>query len=899
MTISKNILSGAGAVEEPYVINQSLMFNEATDDSMGRTFSSGGNLEIWTYSTWFKRVNGGSIGNQLLGYTDGGGPWQQSTINVNQAGAVQIVDDKGGTGTNVATTRLLRDPASWYHIVVAFDTTQAYTYNRLKIYVNGVQETSFSTANYPARYAQPYLNRAVLHTIALGNTYNCSQYLAETHFIDGIVKTPSDFGKTNNATGQWIAKEYEGSYGTTGFYHRMASGAIGADSSSNSNTFSTTNLSNANVLTDSPTNNFAVMDPIFIGDDSNTFSEGNLKITTATTNGGLCVATFAPTAGKYYAEFKVVNFGATANSIIGVRDLGDDPLYVVSGWHNRNLTTQSAKNMGYYGYNGELHVGPSGAVLSNGASYTTNDVIGIAIDYDNSIVKWYKNNVLQHTKTSADLENVTFAFSDSSGGSGFTTECNFGQRAFAYTPPSGYVTLSTANLPAPAIALPEKHFNTALYAGNNAANRAITTGMEPDLVWLKTRNAGNWHNLFDSVRGAGAVMYSNANTAETTRSDSLTGFSSTGFTVSQNAAYNDLNASDHTYVSWNWKAGGSAPTKTYAVKVVSDSGNKYRFDDFAASAQTVDMQEGGTYTFDQSDSSNSNHPFRFSTTSNGSHASGSEYTTGVVTSGTPGSSGAKTVITVAASAPTLYYYCTNHSGMGGQANTNSTYGSSYFDGALKSTVSANQAAGFSIVTWLSDNSNAGGVPHGLGVAPELVIYKTRNTDGSHWNVLTTVIDGSTDYLIMNTTAAKGDVSSTYGSTTSSTITNFGFTGNPQMLAYCFVSKPGYSKMGVYLGNGRVDGTMVNLGFTPAWVMIKDALGTGNQWIIMDTTRDPDNEIGKYLKPNSNTAEEDYDRIDFLSNGFKIRHNYGADNTNGRTYLYMAFAEAPFKYANAR
>jgi len=895
MTISKNILSGAGAVEEPYVINQSLMFNEATDDSMGRTFSSGGNLEIWTYSTWFKRVNGGSIGNQLLGYTDGGGPWQQSTINVNQAGAVQIVDDKGGTGTNVATTRLLRDPASWYHIVVAFDTTQAYTYNRLKIYVNGVQETSFSTANYPARYAQPYLNRAVLHTIALGNTYNCSQYLAETHFIDGIVKTPSDFGKTNNATGQWIAKEYEGSYGTTGFYHRMASGAIGADSSSNSNTFSTTNLSNANVLTDSPTNNFAVMDPIFIGDDSNTFSEGNLKITTATTNGGLCVATFAPTAGKYYAEFKVVNFGATANSIIGVRDLGDDPLYVVSGWHNRNLTTQSAKNMGYYGYNGELHVGPSGAVLSNGASYTTNDVIGIAIDYDNSIVKWYKNNVLQHTKTSADLENVTFAFSDSSGGSGFTTECNFGQRAFAYTPPSGYVTLSTANLPAPAIALPEKHFNTALYAGNNAANRAITTGMEPDLVWLKTRNAGNWHNLFDSVRGAGAVMYSNANTAETTRSDSLTGFSSTGFTVSQNAAYNDLNASDHTYVSWNWKAGGATPVKTYAVKVVSDSGNKYRFDDFAASAQTVDMQEGGTYTFDQSDSSNSNHPLRFSVTSNGSHGGGSEYTTGVVTTGSPGSSGAKTVITVAASAPTLYYYCTNHSGMGGQANTNSTRGSTNFTGSSKGIVSANVAAGFSIVSFTGTGAWQT-LGHELGVIPEVVITKARSVQ-QDWYWVHTKVDGTLDYMVLNTDVANANGSATVPT---SSVFQTQYAANQTNIAYCFASKPGFSKIGTYLGNGRADGSMVHLGFTPAWVIIKRA-NVGGYWLMQDVVRDPINANNARLfgdLPDAELSHANYN-IDFLSNGFKTRVNHTGMNTNASTYFYMAFAKAPFKYANAR
>ena len=770
-TVAKKILMGSGAVEEPYVINQSLMFNEATDDSMGRTFSSGGSRTTWTYSTWFKRVNGGSIGNQLLGYTDGGGPWKQSTINVNQAGAIQIADDKGAS-TNVATTRLLRDPASWLHIVVAMDTTQGTAANRVKIYVDGVQETSFSVANYPGQNAQPYFNNAVLHTIALGNTYNCSQYLAETHFIDGIVKTPSDFGETNSATGQWIAKEYEGSYGTTGFYHRMASGAIGADSSPNSNTFSTTNLSNANVLIDSPTNNFATMNPIYISGDTNTYSEGNLKIATATTGGGLAVATIVPTAGKYYAEFKMTA-GNPSYGYVGVTPVTTNskaPAYM----------TFAVNSIAYYGYNGQIITYPNDQVLSTEAAYGVNDVVGVAIDYDNSTIKWYKNNALQYTKTSAVLTDVTFGFSDSSGGSAQTMEINFGQKGFAYTPPSGYTTLSTKNLPDPAIPLPSAQFNSVVWTGNSTDNRVIPVGFAADLTWFKQRTGTNWHGLLDTVRGNSNpnVLHSNATNAAGDWTYIFKGHTSTGFTVGTNAA---VNANSNTYVAWSWKANGSGSTDT--------------------------------------------------------------------------------------------------------------------SGDIDAVVSANQAAGFSVVTWTATGSNTATIPHGLGVAPEIIFYKARSTSGN-WNTWTTAIDGSNDSLLLNTNAAKSNNSGSYGNLTSSFFPNWGLGNGITMVAYCFASKPGFSKIGVYTGDGSsTDGPFVNLGFKPAFVMVKRTDATA-YWTMFDNARSPFNEVNKEVYANEPQAETTSYKVDFLSNGFKFRNTGNDVSTNNGVYLYMAFAESPFKYANA-
>ena len=164
------------------------------------------------------------------------------------------------------------------------------------------------------------------------------------------------------------------------------------------------------------------------------------------------------------------------------------------------------------------------------------------------------------------------------------------------------------------------HFNTVTYTGNGSTNNVTGIGFQPDLVWLKRRDGTGNHNLYDSARGVTKYLESSSTAPEQTQSAGLTTFGTDGFTLGSNA---NMNGNSQSFVSWNWKAGGTAPAITYVVKVVSDSGNKYRFDDFGTSAVTLDLQEGGTYTFDQSDSSNAGHPLRFSTTSNGTHGGGS------------------------------------------------------------------------------------------------------------------------------------------------------------------------------------------------------------------------------------------------------------------------------------
>ena len=442
---------------------------------------------------------------------------------------------------------------------------------------------------------------------------------------------------------------------------------------------------------------------------------------------------------------------------------------------------------------------------------------------------------------------------------------------------------------------PTIYFNTKLYTGNGSDGNAITgVNFQPDWVWIKDRDNVRNNILNDSVRGAPKNLFSNTTGAESSDSTTLVSFNSDGFTLNNGTK---VNGSSINFVSWNWLAGGASPAITYTVKVVSDSGNKYRFNDFGTSAVTLDLQEGGTYTFDQSDSSNSGHPLRFYTASD---KSGGEYTTGVTTTGTPGNAGAKTVITVAASSPTLYYQCSVHAGMGGQANTNSTFGSSNFSGSIQSTVSANTTAGFSIVSWSADGGNTSTAGHSLGITPQIIIYKSRGS-GAWYVWLNQIIDSSNDYLLLNSTNAKADIdTSTYGTPSSTTISNFGFTSGENMIAYCFAEKKGYSKFGKFIGNNNADGAFVYLGFRPAWVMIKSSAtgGSNYDWVIFDNKRNTFNVSDNTLDANQSNAEVTSGRneVDFLSNGFKCRESY-ADVNSSTTYIYMAFAESPFVNSN--
>ena len=222
---------------------------------------------------------------------------------------------------------------------------------------------------------------------------------------------------------------------------------------------------------------------------------------------------------------------------------------------------------------------------------------------------------------------------------------------------------------------------------------------------------------------------------------------------------------------------------------------------------------------------------------------------------------------------------------GGTASSNT-------DGNLTSQVSANTTSGFSIVSWTTDGTN-NTVGHGLGQTPSIVIAKNRSNT-SNFDIITNVIDGSLDYLKLNLTDAKSDLT---GYTLNSSVFSLTYTSGSNAIAYCFAEKKGFSKFGSYTGNGSSDGTFVYTGFKPAFVMIKRTDASAS-WELSDNKRTPDNPVDIRLRPDTTSADlTASDVFDFLSNGFKVRTSGTDFNASGGTYIYMAFASSPLVGTN--
>ena len=546
-----------------YNLTRSLRLRRSASAYLNRTQGTSTNQSIGTWSFWCKRGELGTTQRLFEGYTASSDTGvMQFEFNSDNTFSV------GGWTVNWrVTTQVFRDPSAWYHIVVAVDTTQATANNRIKVYVNGTEITSFSTTNNPSQNSTFGLNNN-LAALQIGRRRNLASndsfldgYLTEVNFVDGQALTPSSFGANSTTTGVWQPKKYAGTYGTNGFYLPFTdnSGAtsttIGKDFSGNSNNWTPNNISvtagsTYDSMTDVPTltsataANFCVLNPLRSG--ASFINSGNLTITGINSGAVGFYGTMYSTG--WYAEVTVSSLTGGGVAYIGIElENGNSYSYVSDG------TKQSiAGNQAY-----------------SGVTYTTGDVIGIAYSSSGTLT-FYKNNSSQGTAFSGLSGNATF-FLLSASGTPRNYDLNFGQRPFAYTPPTGFVALNTFNLPTPTIGATastqaNKYFDATTYTGNGGT-LAVTNagGFQPDLVWVKARAVAYQNNLYDSVRGATNALESNGTDAAYTLSG-VTAFNSNGFTLGSNAG-NNLNAS--TYVAWQWRASNATAVSNTAGSITS------------------------------------------------------------------------------------------------------------------------------------------------------------------------------------------------------------------------------------------------------------------------------------------------------------------------------------------
>ena len=340
----------------------------------------------WTYSFWIKRH---SLGNEETIFNAYGGGF--SAIKFTSTNALQIYDYRGSTTVmDKVTTRLFRDTSAWYHIVISNDNSIASP--ETKFYINGVQETSFSTTNEYSQNEANGFNSALPNTIGAfnsGASQICNISLSQVNFIDGTQELPTAFGSVNATSGIWVANSGPTvTYGNNGFFLDMANSSdMGNDVSGNANDF-TVGGGTVTQIEDTPDNNFATWNPLVQQSSGFVLSNGNTTADNTNDTWRSVYSTLAPSVGKYYFECKIVNQLQTPRSIIGVCSTAQ--------------ASNSSARLGYEGTNAYAY-GSDGNKINNGTNtsygntFATGDIISCALDLDNGKIYFGKNGTWQNS----------------------------------------------------------------------------------------------------------------------------------------------------------------------------------------------------------------------------------------------------------------------------------------------------------------------------------------------------------------------------------------------------------------------------------------------------------------------------------------------------------------------
>ena len=1015
------------------VIEKSVRFHDADGAHFRRDASSTGNRRTFTFSCWVKRMDLGAYRSMF-------GAQESGTNNVDYF--LWWTDDTlcftnyNSSNYKVRTAVKYRDSNSWYHLVLAVDSTQGTASNRVKMYVNGSQVTYFADVAYPSQNYDFEVNRNVRHRVGFNGYNYMDGYMANIHHVDGQQLDASAFGYTDDQTGIWRPKAFTGAYGTNGFELKfeddsgVTATTLGRDSSGNGNNLTPLNLSVTagtadDVFTDSPTksNKTAHFNRNLNFSADTEMREGGYRFVQGSAAQRQTRSNLSVNSGKWYAEFTIY-FTARSGSYpyIGV---GPNNNFEQSWVGNRNVAWNSA---------GVIY--RSGNTFSSGnPTYANSDTISVAMNLDLATpqVWWAKNGsyiVSGNPATDTNGVNIPTSYTgyydfivslfSQAGG---IWDANFGQRAFAHTPPTGYQPLQKEKIIlTPSLTRAKKHFDVAVWTGDGrTSNRTIPLEFRPAFVWTKTYSGANYHNaLFNTNTGPNAVENSDEAFVENhTGGGKLREFDSKGFTWRYGAGSGNewWNINTYKYVAWCWKGGepdvpisGSTyfdGTGDYAQVAASGGSNDLGFGtgDFTVECWVKkDRQEhrgiwqisgtvggfqtsnygttlalgyqvgvwqtyGGDAGTDHETSSYPIEPDRWYHTavcrSSGttklfidgqqvlSYADSRDYglTKYMVVGGYYNTSylhrGSISNLNLVkgtalytsnftpptepltAHANTKLLFCQSNtsataksvgptitiSGDTRAENCNpfeafSVDGIGYPTAALAGLTGGNTAisratvntkSGFSAILRKGNGASSATFPHGLGVTPNIVFYKNRES-AANWGFTGNIgelVYGTNKMTIQAASALTADTNETLAGT-NATVVEVGNSGaangtNNTTNYYCFAEKPGFSKFGTYYGDGSDDGPFVWCGFRPALIVVKNT-DAGHNWRVHDRLRHGgDSYSGNGFAAHhlewstANVQYSNYD-LDFLGNGFKIRTNSTYVNNSSNTFFFMAFAE---------
>ena len=461
-----------GSISTGFDIDNSLKFEADNTEIIYRNNDVGTNRKTFTVSAWFKRTELG-VDQEVWHGGRNGQTTVMGILSYSSADDNLWVDVGGGTG-NTGTlyrsfsTQKIRDTSAWYHFVLAVDTTQATEANRMKVWLNGEEVTDWAQHQIPVQDFQCALESGT--DMAWGgfrpsNVTLFSGYLAECHYLDGVAKVQTDFGEYDEDSGIWIPKKYTGAYGGNGCYMKFDdSSALGTDSSGNSNDFTLNNITSADQATDTPTNNFATLNPLHYT-TRYTITEGGTNQVSSANGWGASVGSIGVTSGKWY--FEVQSSDTNGYTLLGVIDQDS----VIGTYVNADAHAGDAP----YGI---TYYGGGGSIITNGSAVSglafptwTTETMGCALDLDNNKIYFSKSGTYGNSGDPAAGSN---GLSLPTGGSGtwfISTSTYFaatpaktnqggytansissaasdenGYGTFEYAPPSGYYALCTKNL---------------------------------------------------------------------------------------------------------------------------------------------------------------------------------------------------------------------------------------------------------------------------------------------------------------------------------------------------------------------------------------------------------------------------------------------------------------------